>query len=81
MNATKTLNHERIKPHQLWAMPTPKTYQNLAPLGLEGSYLSYFGFSKSPTCSHLEYKSRKAWDIAVLRIDDTTEHCVPLRTP
>gem|GEM_PF-3373541 len=31
-------------------------YINLAPLGLETSYLSYFGFSKNPICSLLEYK-------------------------
>ncbi len=30
-------------------------YINIAPLGLEGSYLSYFCFSKSPVCSLLEY--------------------------
>jgi len=28
---------------------------NVAPLGLFGSYLSYFGFSKSPIYSLLEY--------------------------
>jgi hypothetical protein len=31
-------------------------YINIAPLGLEGSYLSYFGLSKNPICSLLEYK-------------------------
>jgi hypothetical protein len=31
-------------------------YINLAPLGLFGSYLSYFGFSKSLIFSLLEYK-------------------------
>ncbi len=32
-------------------------YINIAPLGLEDSYLSYFCFSKSPVCSLLEYNS------------------------
>jgi hypothetical protein len=30
-------------------------YINAAPLGLDGSYLSYFGFSKSPIFSLFEY--------------------------